>query len=162
MLSPSDAGADLLQPVEGCHVGIVGRDQRIVVVEDRETVLDRLDGVPQASLCDLDLLVGDGQVGLDALVLVGDVDDLLARLDDLFRQGAGMQPQLAVGRIELGLLELQQAFGGQPAAPFVGEFLCQTHAVTRARRGAFTRIGMKIRLTGKRAQLARAGCRVAL
>ena len=77
---------------------------------------------------DLDLLVGDGEIGFHLLVLGLDGLHRSAGLDDLVRKLAGMQAQLAVGREKLGLLLFQQPFGGEPQAPLLREFAGEIHA----------------------------------
>ena len=116
-----------LQPVEGGDIGGVGADHQPVDVEKGETVLDRLDRMPQPALRDLDLLVRDGQVGFHPFVLVANGGDFGLRLADLPGQGQRMAAQLAIRGRELRLLQFQQPFGRQPGATLLGEFVGKAH-----------------------------------
>ncbi len=123
-----DARPHLLQPFEHGQIGVVGRDHAVIQIEEGKAVLNRLDRVPEATFRDLDLLMGRAQVGFDTPVLILDRLDLRAGFVNFVRKGLGMAAQLAVGGEELGLLEFQQTFRGQPGTAFIGQFVGKAHA----------------------------------
>ena len=150
-----DARPHLFEAVENRQIGLVGKDQAAVGIEDGKPVLYRLDRVPQPPLGDLDLLVGVQEVGFYPLVLAEHGLDDGAGLDNLFGERQRVLVQLAIGCVKLGLFLFQQPFGRKARAPFfekfVGEVHRRTSALTHPALALRSAISVKMPLTTLRA-----------
>ncbi len=135
------AGGDGVQPLEHREIGRVGDLEQPLGIEQGKAVTDRAQRLPELPLHHLDLLERLAEFGAHAHVLVAHRRHFGPGFGDFVAQHAGMVAELAVGGEQFGLLEFKQPFRRQPGAPFLGQFLGQTHATLRHLSGTFARTG---------------------